>query len=105
MKWYHAQPKSIGQKFLNDMRIHKSIDGGVYLTETAKDAFSFQIYKAIAKHDDLWIFELEGLDGSLIEETFDHNTEFFRCKSYMYLDEIDLHYVDWDITEYLTSGI
>ncbi len=83
MKYYHATD-------INNMinivyeGIKTGIDGCVYLAKTKEDAMKFI---AIRTNNDIIVFEVE-LNENNVEESYDHNEQFFKCKAYYYSDNI-----------------
>lgn len=53
----------------------------VYLCDTAVDCIKFLQVRMIPL-EDIRILEVE-IDDSLVEESFDHSYEFFKCKAYL----------------------
>ena len=94
--YYHATSIECAVGILGDEKIRKSIDGGVYLCKTAKDAVKFAAFCT----SNIVVFEVR-VDESKVEESFDHNKEFFGCDAYIYFGDIPLSQVTsttfWEI--------
>lgn len=82
--YYHATPSENLVSIIKDGCIKKGWLGVVYLTETAQDAVKFC---AIRGQKFITVFEVE-VDESLIEESFDHSNEFFKCRAFTYAGDI-----------------
>lgn len=85
-KYYHGTSYSNLFKIIEDEKIKASMEGIVYLAETQEDAFKFVALRYMT--EDIAVIELE-LDNSKIEETFDHNPIFFKCKAYGHAGDIN----------------
>lgn len=78
-RYYHATDyKNVNSIFIEGIK--PGVDGITYLCEDPRHAANFVALRGIFK---IAIFELE-LDESEVEETFDHNARFFKCKAYGY---------------------
>lgn len=76
-RYYHATDyKNINSIFAEGIK--PGCDGVIYLCEDPVHAANFVALRGIFK---IAVFELE-LDDSEVEETFDHNARFFKCKAY-----------------------
>lgn len=81
--YYHATDyKNLGS--ILEKGILKGYDGFVYLTTSPIDATKFLTIRGC---DDILVCKV-ALEEDLIEESFDHNEKFFRCKAYMYGEDI-----------------
>jgi hypothetical protein len=84
VKFYHATPIENAFKIVEEGVIKKGHDNAVYLCTSADDAVKFP---AIRGHYHIIVFEVD-VDEKLVEESFDHAEGFFKCKAYMYHDDI-----------------
>lgn len=85
-KYYHATSLSNFQKIQDDEVIKTGMDGIVYLTTSAEDAYKFIGLRVW--DEPIVILEIAGLERSNIIETFDHSYKFFKCRSYGYTENI-----------------
>ena len=83
--YYHATPYKNLESIL-DQGILRGYDGVVYLAKTKEDAVKFI---AIRFEKDILVCEVQ-LNEANIKESFDHNESFFKCKAYMYDEDINL---------------
>lgn len=90
--YYHATPYENLESIM-DQGIHKGCEGVVYLTEKPEDAAKFVAIRGCRK---ILVLGME-ISDEFIEESFDHNEVFFKCKAYMYRDDIPAD----EITEFL----
>lgn len=90
--YYHATPYHNLESILEG-GLQAGWDGFVYLTETPEDATKFV---TIRGWDDILVVAVD-LEDSLVDESFDHNENFFKCKAYIYPDDIPVH----GISDYL----
>lgn len=81
--YYHATPFSNLDSILEN-GIHRSIEGVVYLTTKPGDAAKFV---AIRGCGDILVCKVS-VDEELVEESFDHNEKFFKCRAFMYSKDI-----------------
>ena len=88
MKYYHATSNSNFHSILDAGEIKPGYDGIVYLADSAENAIKFIALRCFT--ETINIFEIDGLDESKVEETFDHSESFFQCKAYGYPDPIPL---------------
>lgn len=82
--YYHATPFENLESIMKDQEIHRGCDGVVYLTDKPKDAVKFLAIRGYTKILVLGI----NLEEDLVEESFDHSEAFFKCKAYMYPENI-----------------
>lgn len=85
-KYYHATSEKTFYSILDDGEIKVGWDGIIYLTEKPEEAVRFIALRLT--NDDIYVLEIEVPDPSLIEETFDHSYNFFKCKSFGYPENI-----------------
>ena len=90
--YYHATPIENLESIMSE-GIHKSVDGVVYLTTDPKDALKFL---AVRGYKEALVCKV-ALNEELVEEQFDHNEKFFKCRAYGYPEDID----PYDIEEYM----
>lgn len=94
-KYYHATSYDNLTSILCD-GLRTSMEGIVYMTETPIDAVKFVALRMIPKILVVEIKTLKKHEENIIETT-DHNYDFFKCKSYGYVGNIDSNM----ITNYL----
>lgn len=82
--YYHATPFKNLESIM-DQGILRGCDGVVYLADAKENAAKFI---AIRGCKDILVCEVE-LNQANIEESFDHNEAFFKCKAYMYNEDIN----------------
>lgn len=83
-KYYHATPlKNLISILDNGLRT--GYDGITYLTENPDEAYRFVAVRCW--DDDILVIEAE-LEESKVEETFDHNPNFWKCKAFGYTETI-----------------
>lgn len=83
-EYFHATPYKNLESII-DQGIHRGWDGVVYLTDKREEALRFV---AIRGCKDILVCEVE-LNEANIKESFDHNESFFKCKAYMYDEDIN----------------
>lgn len=84
MKMYHATNyENLGSILENG--ILPSPEGIVYLTEKQDEAPRFLVLRGIKK---ILVVECE-VEETNIEEQFDHNEKFFKCKAYGHYGKIE----------------
>lgn len=86
MKFYHVTLRETMDKIVEEGVLKSSWDGVVYLCKTPEDACKFLAVRLIRE---MSVIEVE-LDESEVEESFDHNEHFFKCKAYMHKGDIEL---------------
>ena len=89
--YYHATPYENLESIM-DQGIRKGYDGVVYLTEKHDEAARFVAIRGCKK---ILVLGIE-LEEDLVSESFDHSEAFFRCKAYMYPENIPAN----EITEF-----
>ena len=82
--YYHATPFENLVSILDKGILKSKYDGMVYLTEKPDEAARFL---AIRLCHEILVCEVE-IEDDLVEETFDHNEAFFKCKAYGYRGNI-----------------
>lgn len=82
--YYHATPY---ENLLSILAggILRGADGVVYLTEKQDEAARFLLARGC--RDILSIGVL--IDDEKVEETFDHNQSFFKCRAFGYFEDIN----------------
>ena len=83
--YYHATPFENLDSIIEKGILKSRYDGMVYLTEKPEEAARFL---AIRLCREILVCEVE-VDESLVEETFDHNGAFFRCRAYGYHGDVE----------------
>lgn len=85
--YYHATPfENLESIMVKDQEIRRGCDGVVYLTEKPEDAVKFLIIRGYTK---ILVIGVD-LEEDMVSESFDHSEAFFKCKAYMYLENIPL---------------
>lgn len=84
-KFYHATDYKNFNSIINE-GIKPGCDGIVYLAEDKEEAYRFV---ALRFYEEVLVVEVE-LEESKVEETFDHNYNFFKCRAFGYPEAIDL---------------
>lgn len=84
-KFYHATDFKNLHSILEE-GIKPGFEGIVYLAETKEDARKFV---ALRFYEKVVVIEVE-LEESDVEETFDHNYSFFKCRAFGYPGTIHL---------------
>lgn len=90
--YYHATPFENLESIM-DQGILKGHDGFVYLTIWPDDAAKFVAIRGCRK---ILVLGVE-IEEDLVNESFDHSEAFFKCKAYMYNEDIPAN----EITEFL----
>ena len=90
--YYHATSFENLESIMNQ-GLHKGCDGVVYLAEKPEEAVRFIVIRGCKK---ILVLGIE-LEEALVDESFDHNEAFFKCKAYTYADDIPAD----EITEFL----
>lgn len=88
MKLYHATKYENLISILDKHAILKGCDGVVYLADSPDNAAKFVAIRGVK---DILVIEVF-LEEERVEESFDHNQNFFKCKAYMFHDDISLEY-------------
>lgn len=83
--YYHATPSENLESILSGGLL-KGIDGCVYLAETVEDSAKFLIIRG---YKNISVVEVL-LEEDLIDESFDHSNSFFKCRAYVYYDDIPI---------------
>lgn len=83
--YYHATPYENLASILDKGILKSKYDGMVYLTEKPEEAARFLAIRLCRK---ILVCEVQ-VEEDLVEETFDHNEAFFRCRAYGYKDNIE----------------
>lgn len=86
---YHATSQENLDSILSD-GIRRGIDGVVYLCEKPVDAVKFLAIRLIR---DIVVFAVR-VDEDEMEESFDHNKNFFGCSAYMVSYDIPTSDID-----------
>lgn len=102
MKYYHATSYSKAKSILQDKEIKIGIDKIVYLADSFDNALKFAYVRIWGESIILFEIEIPEDENQLIEETFDHNPDFFQCKSYGYPKNIPISWIT-DIKQYQES--
>lgn len=81
--YYHATPMKNRESILQN-GIKVGCDGVTYLTETKEDSIKFLIARDM---DGFYIIEVL-LEEDQVEESFDHDMDFFKCRAFSYAELI-----------------
>lgn len=84
-KYYHATPYENLPSIVEKGILVSRFDKVVYLTTSPESAANFVHMRGCK---DILVLEVS-LEESLVEESFDHNEKFWRCKAYYYPENID----------------
>lgn len=84
-RYYHATPFENFESIARQGIFKSKYDGVVYLTEKPEEAARFL---AIRLCREILVCEVE-VEEYLVEEMFDHNQEFFKCRAYGYKGDIE----------------
>lgn len=102
-KYYHACTPETWEKIQDSGCVRKSWDGCVYLCTAPEEAARFIALRLLGSADKtIIVLEFDNLDESKIEEVFDHNESFWKCRCWGYLDDIPLWELD-NVWEYEAS--
>jgi RNA:NAD 2'-phosphotransferase (TPT1/KptA family) len=87
-KLYHCTLKN-NMDSIQDEGINRSCDGVVYLADSADNSAKFLVIRGFSP-ENLVSFEVDvdELDRSKLDYSYDHNEAFFGCKAYVYADDI-----------------
>lgn len=94
--YYHATPFENLESIM-DQGLLRGCDGVVYLTEKPEEAMRFV---AIRGCTEILVVGVE-VKEEMVEESFDHNENFFKCRAYTYKGDIPAD----EITEFLRYGL
>lgn len=83
--YYHATPFENLESIL-EKGIRRGCDGVVYLTEKPEEAAGFV---AIRGHKKILVAGVD-IEKDMVTESFDHSQAFFKCKAYVYPEDISL---------------
>ena len=94
---YHATTKENAMKIIGSHCIRPGMDGLVYMADSPENAIKFQMpyHEVMASGNGKFTItvipiRIKKADEAKVIETFDHNKEYFKCKSYGYEGEIPL---------------
>ena len=90
--YYHATPFENLESIM-DQGIHRGCDGVVYLTERPEEAARFVAIRGCRNILVLGV----NIEEDMVKESFDHSQAFFKCRAYMYQDDVSPD----EITEFL----
>lgn len=102
MKYYHATAYSKAKSICHDKEIRTGFEGIVYLADSFDNALKFAYVRIWGEPIILFEIEIPEDEAKLVEETFDHNPDFFQCKSYGYPKNIPISWIT-DIKQYRES--
>lgn len=102
MKYYHATRCSNAISIVHDGIIRTGCDGIVYLADSFDNALKFAYVRIWDEPIILFEIEIPEDETKLVEETFDHNPDFFECKSFGYPKNISTSWIT-DIKQYRES--
>ena len=90
---YHASLKSNDISILNE-GILASIDGCVYCCEKPEDCLKFILIRQCGSTPEpITIFAINAPD-ELVEETFDHSYNFFKCRCFGIYSDVPVEWID-----------
>ena len=81
--YYHATPME-NYDSIHEKGILRGCDRVIYLAEEPEEAARFV---AIRGYKEILVCKVY-IDENLVEESFDHNENFFKCKAYTYPQDI-----------------
>lgn len=81
--YYHATPFENLESIM-DQGIRKGCDGVVYLTERPEEAVRFVAIRGYMK---ILVLGVD-IEEDMVTESFDHSQVFFKCRAYMYPEDI-----------------
>jgi hypothetical protein len=93
---YHATPFDNLGSIVED-GIKRGLDG-VYLCKTPEDCCKFLLVRLV-KHILVCRVDLKKLKPDKLEESFDHSEAFFKCRAWVYADNIPKQAIT-QMTEY-----
>lgn len=82
MKYYHGTTEENALSIIKDKTIYTGYDKCVYLCSTPQDCIKFLSIRGV---DSVYVFEVDIPEHVSVQESFDHNENFFKCKAY-YID-------------------
>jgi len=82
--YYHATPYENLESIMSKGLL-KGYDGVIYLTEKPEEAARFV---AIRGYHKILVIGIE-IEEDKVEESFDHSQVFFKCRAYMYSEDIE----------------
>lgn len=104
MKYYHATSATNAWSIIDGGEIKTGFDGIVYLADSLENALRFVAVRTMCMSgcEPIIIFEIDIPKDKqkLVEETFDHNYNFFKCKSYGYPKNVPTSWIT-DIRQWL----
>lgn len=89
MKFYHATNYDNIDSII-DKGLVPGVDRITYLADSFENALKFVIFRG---YERILVCEVD-LDESQVEETFDHSSTFFKCKSYGYSEVISFNDIE-----------
>lgn len=102
MKYYHGTSAANACSIVDDGEIKTGCDGIVYLADSFDNALKFAYVRVWNEVIILFEIEIPEDENKLVEETFDHNSKFFECKSFGYPKNIPTSWIT-DIKQYRES--
>lgn len=82
--YYHATDMANLDSIMEKGLLKNKYEGIIYLTDDPIDAVKFLPLRGVKN---ILVIEV-GIKEELVEEQFDHNETFFKCKAYGYPDGI-----------------
>ena len=91
--FYHATLKDNLYSIMKDGIKKDHLYGGVFLADSSQNAAKFLIIRGIK---DIIVFKIDAskLNKNKLEESYDHSREFFKCRAYIYFDNIKPNAID-----------
>lgn len=91
MKYYHATSKR-NRKSILEKGLLTGIDGVVYLTKKPDECLRFMAFR-FDKYIDVYEVNIPKSEKNKVMESFDHNENIFKCKAYMYLENVPVEWI------------
>jgi hypothetical protein len=85
--FYHATSKDNLGEIMNGGIKAGELEGLVYLADSSSNAARFMVMRGMKN---IIVFKIDGtkLDRNKLEESFDHDFNFFKCRAYIYKGDI-----------------
>lgn len=93
--FYHATFKdNLSSIMINGIK-KDNVYGGVFLADSSQNAAKFLMFR-VHNLSDIIVFKINAskLNKTKLEESYDHSYEFFKCRAYIYFDNIKPNAID-----------
>lgn len=93
--FYHATFKdNLSSIMINGIK-KDNVYGGVFLADSSQNAAKFLMFR-VHNLSDIIVFKMDAskLNKTKLEESYDHSYEFFKCRAYIYFDNIKPNAID-----------